>query len=159
MTPLADLAREPEERVVLALVDEIVGPLLDGQRASAEFTPASESGGTPAELDITPAKSTAAEIHLAFDAPRELYVTLGRHETHFEVVERSDEAFEQTIREILEGVVGGRYRERVKVRDDGELRAAEGIVETPGGRPRRISFGAPLVEGPADWREASYDAY
>lgn len=107
---------------MLDIVDDVVGPLVDAGRAIAELTLADDAE-TPSELDLRPAKPRAAPLHLAFDAPGVLYVSLDRHGTHFEVVERSDDVFAASVREIVTAVVAGRYRERVGLRPDGALKA------------------------------------
>jgi hypothetical protein len=155
---LSDQARDADEQVVLDIVDDVFGPLLAAGRARAELT-LSDDVAVPSELDLHPANARAAPLYLAFDAPRVLYVSLGRHGTHFELVERSDEVFAAAVREIVAAVVAGRYREHVELQPDGALKAAEGVLEVAGAEPRRISFRAPHVLGPASRHDVSYEPY
>jgi hypothetical protein len=119
----------------------------------------SDDVDAPSELELRPANPRAAPLCLSFDAPRVLYVSLGRHGTHFEVVERSDDEFAAAVREIVESVVTGRYRERVELGPDGVLKAAQGVLEAVGTAPRRITFRTLHVAGPASWRDVEYEPY
>ncbi len=76
-----------------------------------------------------------------------------------DIVERSDDVFAAAVRQIVEAVVAGRYRERVQLRPDGALKAAEGVLEAAGSESRRFTFRALHVGGPATWREVSYEPY
>jgi hypothetical protein len=139
---LSALAQRPEELVVLRAVERVVGIAISDGRASFDFEPGREEDAIPATLAIEPARRTAAALAISFDVPSQLYVTVGRYETSFEILERSEEAATTAAREFIEAVISGRYEEEVKVRSDGTLVAARGTFLAIDGKRSRVAYRA-----------------
>lgn len=151
------MASHPIEAAVLAAAEPRLQAALADGRATVEFEPLGDDGEVPATLTIEPAKPTACPLTLAFDVPRELYVSIGRHGTSIEIWEQTDESFAAVVAELTSAVIDGRYVERVRVTEDGDLEQAKGRFRDsrlPATHYCRVGAG----KGTA-WQTLTYDPY
>lgn len=129
------------ETVLREVVDEVIANLPAGVAEVRVLSPAGETAGAYA-VEIIPSSKKSARITLqAEEGGRDIYIGCGDGGTRFEI---AGDDLAQQLRDLLDGIIGGRFREEIVFQGD-RMIATRGRVETRKGELEsrsRLGLGA-----------------
>ena len=150
---------EPHEQLVLEIVREVVGDLVQDGHARLEVQPAGLLGANRALFAISPAEPDACPVSLHCEAPGDLNLSVGRYALLIDVWERDPGKFAEVIRELLVAIVAGAYEEEVRLARDGTAGKGRGTFKLPRG-PVTFTYSSLWTLGRrGPWQRIRYSPY
>jgi hypothetical protein len=146
---------ENEEEFV-SMIRHVAGEVLASGRASLDVEPS--DGPRPTLCELRPRNANACPVTVQLDFAEQVTLYFGRFGTICELYDGDRTRLLEDVGRFLEGVLAGKYRERVRLKDD-ELGRAKARLETSAGIVR-FSYsrvGTIFRRGP--WRELTYEPY
>lgn len=157
-TPYRDFDRLLRD--VREMVEDVMARLPSGAAILTVEERTGPEGPPPVSFVITPRRTEAAKIEVQPDGEDTVYLALGRH-TWVEVFvgTKNWPTLVPTVREYVEDVVGGRFREIIWTRD-GEFVNSLGYVQSKDGKWHLTGeVSRPLIRRGLERREVRYLPY
>ena len=159
---MGDSLEEHEARV-LAVVREVLDPLVERGAASIAISPA--DGARGALIEINPSSSGACRLGIHVESPGDLDLFVGRHGLTTHIWQGSEwkrgnfAPLETTLREWLLALTEGRYEEDVRLTPDGETGKGCGTIKLPDGDLRFTYSNLMTLGDRGPWQLVSYSPY